>query len=49
LRRFWLSFAFYIPVPLCAHRVPAVGALTLPKACAYVWLLVMGYLASAAH
>ena len=38
-----LSFGFYIPVVLFADAVPAVGALMLPKTCAYVWAVFMGY------
>ncbi|MCI1727492.1 MAG: hypothetical protein LKM35_07385 [Lachnospiraceae bacterium] len=38
-----LSFAFYIPVVLFADSVPAVGALMIPKTCAYVWTVVIGY------
>lgn len=38
-----ISFVCYIPVVLFAETVPAVGMLMLPKACAYVWAVVMGY------
>lgn len=38
-----LSFAFYIPVVLFADAVPAVGMLMIPKTCAYVWIVWMGY------
>lgn len=38
-----LSFAFYAPVVLFAELVPAVGALMMPKTCAYVWIVWMGY------
>jgi hypothetical protein len=38
-----LSFAFYIPVVLWADYYPIVGVLMLPKTCAYVWLVWMGY------
>ena len=38
-----ISFVCYIPVVLFAEKVPAVGMLMLPKACAYVWAVVMGY------
>lgn len=38
-----LSFAFYIPVVLFADTVPPVGALMIPKTCAYVWIVLMGY------
>lgn len=40
-----LSFAFYIPVVLWADAVPAVGMLMIPKTCAYVWAVLMGYFA----
>ena len=36
-----LSFAFYIPVVLWAHKNPKIGMLMLPKTCVYVWMLVM--------
>lgn len=39
-----LSFGFYIPVVLFADAVPAVGALMIPKTCAYVWTVAIGYL-----
>lgn len=38
-----LSFAFYIPVVLFADAAPAVGMLMIPKTCAYVWIVWMGY------
>ena len=38
-----LSFGFYIPVVLFAHAVPAVGMLMIPKTCAYVWTVLIGY------
>lgn len=47
LRLVWLavllSFGFYLPVVLWAGTVPAVGALMIPKTCAYVWLVWMGW------
>lgn len=39
-----LSFAFYIPVVLFADTVPAVGMLMIPKTCAYVWTVLIGYI-----
>ena len=36
-----ISFGCYLPVVLWAEKHPPVGALMLPKTCAYVWLLVM--------
>lgn len=38
-----LSFGFYIPVVLWADTVPAVGMLMIPKTCAYVWTVMIGY------
>jgi len=38
-----LSFACYIPVVLFADSIPAVGALMIPKTCAYVWTVAIGY------
>ncbi len=38
-----LSFAFYIPVVLFADIAPPVGMLMIPKTCAYMWIIIMGY------
>ena len=38
-----LSFAFYIPVVLWADAVPMIGMLMIPKTCAYVWTVFIGY------
>lgn len=38
-----LSFAFYIPVVLWADIYPMIGMLMIPKTCAYVWTVVIGY------
>lgn len=38
-----LSFACYIPVVLFADTVPAVGMLMIPKTCAYVWTVIIGF------
>ncbi len=38
-----LSFGFYIPVVLFADTLPPVGALMIPKTCAYVWAVAIGY------
>ena len=38
-----LSFGFYIPVVLWADAVPLIGMLMIPKTCAYVWTVVIGY------
>lgn len=46
-RFLWLavvvSFACYIPVVLFADTVPAVGMLMIPKTCAYVWVVLIGF------
>lgn len=39
-----LSFAFYIPVVLFADTIPMIGMLMIPKTCAYVWTVLIGYL-----
>ncbi len=36
-----LSFAFYLPVVLWAHKNKKIGMLMLPKTCVYLWLLTM--------
>ena len=38
-----ISFACYIPVVLFADTVPPVGMLMIPKTCAYVWVVLIGY------
>ena len=38
-----LSFGFYIPVVLWADAFPLVGMLMIPKTCAYVWTVWIGY------
>ena len=38
-----LSFGFYIPVVLWADAVPLIGMLMIPKTCAYVWTVLIGY------
>lgn len=40
-----LSFAFYIPVVLWSDTIPIVGILMIPKTCAYVWSVLIGYFA----
>lgn len=40
-----LSFGFYIPVVLWADTIPLVGMLMIPKTCAYVWTVLIGYFA----
>lgn len=38
-----LSFGFYIPVVLWADRIPMIGMLMIPKTCAYVWTVWIGF------
>lgn len=38
-----LSFAFYIPVVLWGDTFPLIGMLMIPKTCAYVWTVWIGY------
>ena len=38
-----LSFAFYIPVVLWGDTIPLIGMLMIPKTCAYVWTVWIGY------
>lgn len=38
-----LSFGFYIPVVLFADAVPIIGMLMIPKTCAYVWTVLIGF------
>lgn len=38
-----LSFGFYIPVVLWADVIPMIGMSMIPKTCAYVWTVVIGY------
>ena len=40
-----LSFGFYIPGVLWADIIPMIGMLMIPKTCAYVWTVLIGYLA----
>ena len=40
-----LSFGFYIPVVLFAKTIPMIGMLMIPKTCAYVWTVMIGYVA----
>ena len=44
-----LSFGFYIPVVLWADAVPMIGMLMIPKTCAYVWTVLIGYRAMQAE
>lgn len=38
-----LSFGFYIPVVLWADVSPMIGMLMIPKTCAYVWTVLIGF------
>lgn len=38
-----LSFGFYIPVVLWADTIPMIGMLMIPKTCAYVWTVCIGF------
>ena len=40
-----LSFGFYIPVVLWADTIPLIGMLMIPKTCAYVWTVLIGFFA----
>ena len=40
-----LSFAFYLPVVLFSSQYPAVGILMIPKTCAYIWTVLIGFCA----
>jgi hypothetical protein len=37
-----ISFGCYIPVTIFAKKIPAIGALMMPKTLAYVWMIAMG-------
>lgn len=38
-----LSFGFYIPVVLWSDTIPMIGMLMIPKTCAYVWTVWIGF------
>lgn len=38
-----ISFGFYLPVVLFADVVPMIGMLMMPKTCAYVWTVLIGF------
>ena len=40
-----LSFGLYSPVLLWADTIPIIGMLMIPKTCAYVWTVLIGYAA----
>jgi len=38
----FISFGCYLPVTIWSKRIPAIGALMMPKTCAYIWMIAMG-------
>ena len=44
-----LSFGFYISVVLWADVYPMIGMLMIPKTCAYVWTVFIGYFSMRNH
>lgn len=38
-----ISFGFYLPVVLFADMIPLIGMLMIPKNCAYVWTVMIGF------
>ena len=38
-----LSFGFYVPVVIFENTFPPIGILMIPKTCAYIWTVVIGY------
>lgn len=38
-----ISFGCYLPVVLFADTIPIMGMLMIPKTCAYVWTVLVGY------
>ena len=40
---FYKSLGFYIPVVLWADAIPMIGMLMIPKTCAYVWTVLVGF------
>lgn len=44
-----ISFGCYVPVVLFADSIPLMGMLMIPKTCAYVWAVVIGYRAMKAE
>ncbi len=39
----FLSFLFYVPVVLFSDKIPAIGALMMPKTVAYVFIILGGF------
>ena len=44
-----ISFGCYLPVTLFSKTKPKVGLLMIPKTCAYVWTVLIGYAAMKAE
>nr|WP_072537213.1 hypothetical protein [Anaerococcus mediterraneensis] len=38
-----LSFGFYLPVVIFENTLPTIGVLMIPKTCAYIWTILIGY------
>lgn len=38
-----ISFICYIPVVLWSNSLPIIGSLMIPKTCAYIWVIFIGY------
>ena len=38
-----ISFGFYLPVILFAHKYPIIGMLMIPKTIAYLYIVYIGY------
>ena len=38
----FISFGYYLPVTIWSKKSPAIGALMMPKTCAYIWMIAMG-------
>lgn len=38
-----ISFACYLPVVLWVDKYPKLGMLMVPKTCAYLWIVMIGY------
>ncbi len=36
-----ISFSCYVPVTVLAKRYPPIGALMIPKTCAYIWMIML--------
>lgn len=40
---FICSFLFYLPVAFLSHKYPKLGLLMIPKTCAYLYIVFVGY------